>query len=108
MFNLNKKQMEMAMKKMGMKTEEIDAEKVIIEAKDRQIVIIDPQVTKIVMGGQETFQVAGQITEEKKEKVTKDDIIFVSEQAKVSEDAAREMLEQTDGNIAEAVMKLKK
>ncbi len=103
---INKKQMEMAMKKLGMRQEEIDAEQVIIKTNDKEIIISNPQVSKINMMGQETFQIAGQITERQLEKFTKEDILTVMEQAKVSEIAAKKALEQ-EGDIAAAILHLK-
>lgn len=102
-----KKQLEIAMKKMGIKTQEIDAERVTIECKDKRIVIEDPRVTKVVMGGQETFQIVGEAHEQNpSKKFTKEDIELIMKQTGAHEEEAKRVLEET-GDIAQAIMKLK-
>ena len=103
----NQKQIQQAMKRMGIKSEEIDAEEVIIRCNDRDIVITEPAVSKIKMGGQETFQVIGKASEVLKEKFSKDDIKLVMEQTDCTEEDAMKALDET-GDIAEAIMLLKK
>ena len=57
MPGFNKKQLEQAMKQMGVKQENIEAEKVIIKTRDKNLVIENPEVTKINMMGQESLQI---------------------------------------------------
>ena len=104
---INPKQMKMAMKKMGMKQEEIDAKEVIIICNDKKIVIQNPQVSKIEAMGQETFQIVGDIEEQPLESFSQDDVKIVMEQANCSEEEAKKVLEETN-DIAEAILKLKK
>lgn len=102
--------MKQAMKRMGIKQEEIDATEVIIKTKDSEIVITEPQVSKVNMMGQNTYQVVGNahIREKGSEtEINKDDIKTVAEQAEVSEKEAKEALKGTKGDIAEAILKLK-
>ena len=47
-----------AMKKMGIQQQEIEASEVIIRCADKNIVIENPQVSKVVMMGQEMFQIS--------------------------------------------------
>ncbi len=106
MPGMNPKKMQGMMKKMGISQEEIDASKVIIEKNDgSKLVIEDPSVTKINMQGQETFQIAGEISEEEGEKFSQEDIQTVVEKTGVSEEKAREALEETE-DLAEAILKL--
>ncbi len=107
MFNLNPKQMEQMMKKLGMQTQQIDAKKVTIECADKNIVINSPQVTKIKLSGQETFQIMGEAVEKAKEKFSQADIELVMQQTGASEAEAKSALEET-GDIAQAIMRLKK
>jgi len=93
------------MKRMGIQSEEIDAEEVIIRCKDKDIVIEEPVVSKIKMSGQETFQVMGKVSERPKG-FSSEDVELVMEQTDCSEDEAIKALEET-GDIAEAIMKLK-
>jgi len=104
---VNPKQMQGMMKKMGISQEDIPAEKVIIEKTDgSKIVINEPSVQKIKMQGQETFQIAGIISEETaKVGVSEEDIKAIVEKTGVSEDVAKESLERT-GDLAESILEL--
>ncbi len=104
---INDKQMRMAMKKMGIQQEDIDARDVIITCSDKRIRVLHPSVVKMKMMGQETLQITGEFEEEPLEKFTKDDIKTVMEQTGCSEDDALDALEKT-GDLAEAILSLKK
>jgi len=95
------------MKQMGMKVTNIDAEEVIIRTVDKEIVISNPQVSKIKIMGQDTFQITGEISERPREDISDEDVDMVADQAGVSREEARAMLLET-GDIAEAIMRLKK
>ncbi len=104
---VNPKQMSQMMKRMGIKNEEIDAKEVIIVLNDgKKIKINEPQVQSIEMQGNKTFTIGGKISEENG--VPEEDILLVSEQANCSKEEAKKVLEETNGDIAEAIMKLKK
>tara|TARA_Y100000310_G_scaffold320097_1_gene376148 strand:+ start:1586 stop:1909 length:324 start_codon:yes stop_codon:yes gene_type:complete len=106
MPGMNPKQMNKMMQKMGIKQEEIDAIEVIIKTPDKRLVVNNPSVVKIDMMGQKTLQVTGDISEESN--ILDEDVKTVSEQAEVSEEEARKTLEETGGDLAEAILKLKK
>ena len=95
-----------AVKRMGIKQEEIDAEEVIIKTRDKDIIISDPSVIKIKMMGQESFQISGKVSE--KSSISDEDIKTVMESAGVSEEKAIKALEKTKGDLAEAILSLKK
>lgn len=105
-MKLNPKQIQSAMKKMGMKTEELEVEKVVFSCKNKNLVIKNPSVTKIKMGNKSTFQVMGEIEEKEKEKFNEDDIKIVVNQTGCSSEEAKKTLKDK-GDIAEAIMKLK-
>lgn len=105
MPNMNPRQMQKMMNKMGMKQEEIPASEVIIKG-PKEIIIKNPHVLKVNMMGQETFQITGNVSEGSG--ISKDDILTVSVQAEVSEDDALKALEETKGDLAEAIMNLQK
>ncbi len=112
MFNMNAKQMEKMMKQMGIQQEQIAADEVIIKTSGGEIVVSNPQVVKVKVGGQETFQITGEISEraasaEQKEKFSEDDAKLVAQQSGASLEEAKAALAET-GDIAEAIMKLKK
>ncbi len=104
--SLDPKKMQKMMKQMGMEPKQIDAEEVVIRGKDNYVVK-NPQVTLIEMKGKKTFQVMGDVQEGKKEIYSDEDIETVSDKADVSEEEAKKALEETDGDIADAIMKLK-
>ena len=106
MPGMNPKQMNKMMQKMGIKQEEIDAIEVIIKTPDKRLVVNNPSVTKIDMMGQKTLQITGDISEESN--ILDEDVKTVSAQAEVSEEEARKTLEETGGDLAEAILKLKK
>lgn len=108
---INPREMQKAMKKLGIKQEEIDAELVIIKTAGKDLVIKNPQVTMVNMMGQETIQVIGDITEvdrNEKAELDEDDIATIIEQASCTREEATEALGQSNGNLAEAILKLQK
>lgn len=102
---MNPQMIKQAMKKLGIKQEEIPASEVIIKTPEKNIVISNPSVTKINMQGQETFQIVGKISEESP--ISEEDIETVSRQANVSKEKARKALEKSNGDLAEAILSLK-
>ena len=107
--DMNPREVQKAMKKLGIRQEEIDAELVIIKTASKDLVIKNPQVSRINMMGQETIQVIGSITEiEKNEKIelSDDDVLTVMEQASCTKEEAIVALEESNGNLAEAILKL--
>lgn len=107
---MNPRKMQQAMKRLGIANQEIDAIEVIIKCPDKDIIITDPQVSKMNMMGQDTIQVSGNIKEIKKDTtpdINQDDIKTVMEQAEVDEETAKEALKITKGDIAEAIIGLK-
>ena len=106
-MKINPKQIEKAMRRMGMQMTTINAEEVIIKTTEKNIVITNPSVSKINITGNETFQITGNVHEEPREKFTEDDVRMVADKAGVSEEDARKALEET-GDIADAILRLKK
>ena len=103
---MNPKQVEQAMKKLGVKQEEIEASEVILKCGNKNLIIRDPHVVKINMMGQDSLQITGEMHEETA--ITEDDITTVAEQANVSKEEARKALEESNGDLAEAILKLQK
>ena len=103
---MNPKMMKMALKKLGLKQEEIPAKKVIIECSDKNIIIENPQVSKVNAMGQDTIQIIGNIIEESKEKFTEDDIQLVMEKTNKSHELCKKALEKTGGDLSEAILEL--
>jgi len=107
---MNSRDVQKAMKKLGIKQEEIEAKEVIIKTNDKEIVIQNPQVTKVNMMGQETFQVVGQIEEHpitSEPEINEDDIKTVMQQTGATEEKVRESIKENNGDLAKTIMSLK-
>ncbi len=120
---LNPKLMKKAMKKMGINVEEIpDAIEVIIKCSERELIISNPQVTRITGAGQESFQVTGVVSERGLNvtasrqvadetsanlEIPVEDVKLVCSQTGASEEEAEEALRLAGGNIAQAIINLK-
>ncbi len=107
---VNPRQMRMAMKRLGIQQEELEAEEVIIRLKDKELVISSPQVSKVNMMGQETYQVVGEASERSLSSapdISEEDIRTVAESAGVSEEVARDAINEAGGDLAKATMSLK-
>lgn len=106
---MNPREMQKAMKRLGIRQEEIDAELVIIKTAEKDFVIKNPHVSKVNMMGQETFQVVGDITEVDKDElieINEDDLTTVMEQTNCTKKEALEALQHSNGNLAEAILKI--
>ena len=103
--NVNPREMEKMMKKLGMKQEQIDAEEVVILCKHKKIIVKNPQVMKINMMGQESLQITGDFEEHEAEGFTDEDIHIVMEQAGCTREKAKEALAK-EKDIAAAILYL--
>lgn len=104
---MNPRDLQKAMKRLGMKQEEVDASEVVIKCSDKEIVIRNPHVIKINMMGQENFQISGQIEERGLERFSEDDVETVMNQTGKDEKEVRAALEESGGNLAGAILKLR-
>ncbi len=108
---MNPRQMQQAMKRLGIQQQDIEAQLVTIETADKIILIKNPSVAKVNMMGQETFQISGEIEEQERSSllaISDDDVKTVMEQAGVDEASARKALEEAKGDIAAAILSLNK
>jgi nascent polypeptide-associated complex subunit alpha len=107
---IDPRKMKRMMKQMGIKTEELEGvREVVIKLPDKELVIPDAQVTLTEMGGQRTYQVVGEAQERKPEpEINEGDISLVMEQAGVERADAERALEEAGGDLAQAILKLKK
>ncbi|WP_293026924.1 nascent polypeptide-associated complex protein [Natronococcus sp.] len=118
---MNPRKMEQMMEQMGIDVEDVDAEEVIIRTSEYDLVFDDAEVTKMDARGQETYQVIGSpeevesgaagavegadagADEDAGSAIPDDDVEIVATRTGVSEDEAREALEEHDGDLAAAV-----
>ncbi|MFQ5909430.1 MAG: nascent polypeptide-associated complex protein [Thermoplasmata archaeon] len=108
---MSPKQMKAAMKRLGIKTEELrDVEEVIIKTLEKEYVIPNAEVTKVEVQGQTTYQVVGEAQEferaEEGPRVPEEDVRLVAEKADVTPETARQALIECDGEPAEAILRL--
>ena len=105
---INPKQMNQMMRKLGISVKEIEnVEKVIIQTDTREYVFDGAEVTIMDAQGQKTYQIVGRPrVVERKEEIPKEDIELISEQTGKTAEEAKKALEETKGDIAEAIMKL--
>ena len=107
---MNPRQMNQMMKRLGINVKEIDnVKKVIIETDSKEYIFDNANVTMMDAQGQKTYQIIGRPRiVEKKEEIPKEDIDLVVEQTGKSVAEAKKALIETNGDIAEAIMKLTK
>ncbi|MFH0870014.1 MAG: nascent polypeptide-associated complex protein [archaeon] len=107
---MNPRDMKMAMKRLGIQQQELDAKEVIIRLEDREIVISNPQVSKVNMMGQQTYQIIGEEHERSlgsDPDINDEDIETVMAQAGVDREKALKAINDSKGDLAEAILKLK-
>ncbi len=114
---MNPKQMKAMMKRMGIDQEEMDGvEEVVIRTKNKEIVFKDASVMTVTAQGQKTYQIMGTPQERERKRdagaeqeetgIPKEDIKLVMEQTGSTEAQARKALEETEGDLAEAILKI--
>ncbi|MFW9811133.1 MAG: nascent polypeptide-associated complex protein [Candidatus Thorarchaeota archaeon] len=124
---MSPKQMARMMKKMGIEQKEIDGvREVIIRFDNKEWVISNAQVTMIKQAGSESFQVSGtknereltgstpvrtdepaEVEVEKKIEIPMEDAALVASQTGVNIEVAKQALEETGGDLAAAILKLR-
>jgi len=111
MRRMNPREAKRMMQRMGMNMGAMpEVEQVVFKTSTKEIIVENPEVTVMEMQGQKIFQVMGErITEktvEKAVKIPEEDMQLVATQANVSPEQARAALEQTKGDLAQAILLL--
>ena len=99
------KKIQEMMKKLNMKVREIDAEKVVIHGKDKDIVIENPQIMIADMMGKEVYQITGEVCE--RSALSEDDIKIVMNKTGKDRETVVKKLEELNNDLAKAIMELK-
>jgi len=95
------------MRRLGLNMSPLDVDEVILKTKDKEIIIQKPEVAVLEVQGQRIFQiVGGEVSEKKKLVIPDEDVQLVAQQAGVSFERARAALEQTNGDLAQAILLL--
>ena len=103
---LNPKQLSQLMKQFGINIKDIEGvEEVIIRTKDKEYIFKDAEVTVMEAQGQKTYQIIGN-PEIKDRGLPEEDIKLVMEKTGKSREEAEKALKESNGDIAEAIMKL--
>lgn len=107
---MNSRQMRQAMKKMGINQEQLEAEEVIIRLPDKDLIIQNPEVAKVNMMGQETFQIVGTVIEQERDvspTIDEEDIQTVMDATGANKEETEEAIRQAQGDLAQAILTLK-
>ena len=101
------------MQRMGMNMGEMpDVQEVIFRTSDKEIVVENPQVAVLDMQGQKIFQVTGKVneraleTQTAKATIPEEDAQLVADQTGKSMEDAKRALEESDGDLAKAILLL--
>lgn len=104
------RQMNQMMKRLGIDIQEIpDVQEVLIRTPTREYRFDKAEVSVMTAQGQKTYQVTGVpkiVEHEAKAVISDEDVKMVAEQTGKSVDESREALEATQGDIAEAIVRL--
>lgn len=108
---MNPRDVQRAMKQLGVKQVEIPAMEVIIRTADKDIIINNPSVQKVNMMGQVSFQISGEVEEQSRSsapEISEEDVKMVLEQAHVDKKTALQAIQEANGDLAQAIMNLTK
>jgi nascent polypeptide-associated complex subunit alpha len=98
------------LERMGLDMNQIpDVKEVIIRTSSKDMVIREANVSEINAKDMRVFQVMGSDVEEiehEKAKFTDEDVLLVAQQAGVSKERASVALEESDGDLAQAILQL--
>jgi NACalpha-BTF3-like transcription factor len=99
-MRLDPRQIELMLKSMGAKVENIKADKIIFES-ERPFSIIGSRVTKIIMQN-ETFYVIsnGKIEIEP----TEDEISIIMQNLNIDREKAKELFKKAEGDLSKAIL----
>ena len=106
MDNRNARRM---MDRMGINMKEIpNVQEVVIKTADKEMHITNAQVSEVNAQGNRIFQVVGEVEEAEVEKksFSDEDVLLVQQQAGVSKERAVAALQEADGEVARAILKL--
>ena len=108
-MKLGDRQTRRMMDRMGINMKEIpDVEEVIIKTSSKDIHILGASVSEVNAQGNRIFQVMGEVeeVEKQKKKFSEEDILLVQQQSNSTREKAVAALEESDGEVAKAILRL--
>lgn len=108
-MKMDNRQARRTMERLGINMKEVpDVKEVIIRTSDKEMHIKDASVSEVNAQGSRIFQVMGEVEEVEVEKETfnEEDVLLVQQQANVTREKAMAALEEADGEVARAILKL--
>lgn len=108
-MKMDNRQARRMMERMGINMKEIpDVEEVVIRASSKELHIKNASVSEVNAQGNRVFQVTGDVEEVEleREKFNEEDILLVQQQANVTREKALAALEESEGEVARAILKL--
>ena len=108
---MNPRKMQAMMKQLGIKQVDIPATEVIIKTEEKEIIISNPTVQRVNMMGQENFQISGEIQERELSStpdISEEDVQTVMDQTNSDKETAQKAIEESEGDLAEAIISLTK
>ena len=106
MFGGDPKKVEQMMKKLNIKTRQIDATEVIIKTAQGDLLIKSPEVMVMNMMGRDVYQITGNAVAAKN--VKEEDVKMVMEHTGKDKQTVEKKLEDLNNDLARAIMELKK
>lgn len=97
------------MDRMGINLKEIPGvQEVVIRTPDKEMHITNASVSEVTAQGQRVFQVMGDVEEVEAERKTfrEEDVLLVQQQTGATKERAVAALEQSDGEVARAILRL--
>lgn len=105
MFGNDPKKIQQMMKKLNLNVRQIEAETVIIKAKDKEIIINKPEIMIADMMGKEVYQITGEVYE--KTPADESDISLVMEKTGKDRNTVVRKLEELNNDLAKTIRELK-
>ncbi|MBU0496579.1 MAG: nascent polypeptide-associated complex protein [Candidatus Thermoplasmatota archaeon] len=105
---MNPRQLQQMMKRFGINIKTVEnVEKVLIQTDTKEYIFNDAEVTIMDAQGQKTFQIAGNpVIRNREDDKISEDIQLIMDQTGKTEKEARDALTTTNGDIAEAILRL--
>jgi len=109
---VNPREAKRMMQRMGLSMDAMpDVEQVVIKTSNKEITIEEPEVAMIEMQGKKIFQITGgkiseKAAERKPSGVAEEDVRLVADQTGKSVEEARKALEESNGDLAKAILLL--